>query len=390
MFLNLSELQARIELIKNQLITSAELWIDTQNDATLNQIKGNWLNAVKSANRDEMQRKLQESDVPLVRTDQLLHSMSVASSSSEPGSSLALEVVDESSKDKYYRSVYNPVVDEPDTQLICLSQLTTVFEQLHQLSDYLSPLEFQVSFRDLKLAQTMGVSINNEWCYVEKGMQTVRCYAARLQQATQQFEHASAENEKLISLNQIQIDIRTRQFEATLRCLASSVSSAYELEKDTRNRLVRMFSAFLPWHAMFHQLLTNLFGTDGVTHPDTDSISFLDSRIIEITTLVQNHNQTPQNAISDEYHRLFQATQSELDKFNRKLETMRGNLVVAEQMGALHHVALFLPTGVTGFYTFFNRLQGMPRLLGQADTSMRYDNDRLIDTEESARQGYHQ
>ncbi|MBL7480495.1 hypothetical protein IZU94_11045 [Legionella sp. 27fs60] len=387
--MNLSDLQARIALIRTQLISSAETWIDTQNNATLNQHKSNWLNAVKSANRDEMQRMLQEGDVPLVRSDQLLHSISVASSSSEEGDSLALAVVDESSRDSYYRSVYNPVVADPDTHLVCLSQLTTVFEQLYQLEDYLSPLEFHVSFRDLKLAQAMGVSMNDEWCFVEKGVETVRCYTARLHQANQQLSQARAENEKLISLNQIQINIRIRQFEETLRYLASTVSAAYELEKDSRNRLVRMFSAYLPWHAMFHQLLTNLFGTDGVTHPDKDSISFLDSRITEITTLVQNHNQTPQDAISEEYHRLIQAAQSELEKFNRKLENMRGNLVVADQMGALHHVALFLPTGVTGYYRFFNRLQTMPRLLGQADTSLQYDDERLIEGADHNRQGYH-
>ena len=389
MFLNLSDLQARIELIRTQLISSAETWIDTQNNVTLNRLKSNWLNAVKSANRDEMQRKLQEGDVPLVRTDQLLHSISVASSSSEEGDSLALAVLDESSRDQYYRSVYNPVVADPDTHLVCLSQLTTVFEQLYQLEDYLSPLEFHVSFRDLKLAQAMGVGMNHEWCFVEKGIETVRCYTARLQQARQQFSHACAENEKLISLNQIQINIRIRQFEETLRYLTSTVGAAYELQKDSRNRLVRLFSAYLPWHAMFHQLLTNLFGTDGVTHPDKDSISFLDSRITEITTLVQNHNQAPQDAISEEYHRLIQAAQSELETFNLKLENMRENLAVADQMGALHHVALFLPTGVTGFYRFFNRLQTMPRLLGQTDASLQYEDERLIEGADHKRQGYH-
>ncbi|KTD47844.1 hypothetical protein [Legionella quateirensis] len=388
MFLNLSELQARIELIRTQLISSAETWIDTQNDITLNQIKGNWLNAVKSANRDEMQRKLQEGDVPLVRTDQFIRSLGVASSSSEEGSSSALEVVDESSNNQYYRSVYNPVVDEPDANLVRLSQLTTVFEQLYQLADYLTPLEFQVSFRDLKLAHAMGVSMNNEWCYVEPGVETVRCYTARLQQGQEQFRHASTDNDKLIGLNQIQINIRTRQFEQTLRSLASTVCSAYELEKDPRNRLVRMFSAYLPWHAMFHHVLTSLFGTEGVTHPDKDSISFLDARITEITTLVETHNQIPHDAIIAEYQRLFQVTQMEFEKFNRKLENMRGNLAVADQMGALHHVALFLPTGVTGFYRFFNRLQTMPRLLGQADSSLQ-DDERLIEGANHNRQGYH-
>lgn len=388
MYLNLSELLERIKWIRNQLITSAETWIDAQYDDMLQAIKSNWRNAVSSANRDEMQRKLQEGNVPLVRADQLLHSMSVASSSLEVRDSSALDVMNELSEDHHYRSVYHPVVDDPGAHLVCLSQLTTIFDLLYQLEDYLSPLELHVSFRGLKLAHAMGVSMNNEWRFVEQGVETVRCYTSRLQQARQQFHHANADVNRLIHLNQAQINIRIRQFEETLHYLVSTVSAAYELQNDSRNRLVRMFSAYLPWHSMFHQLLTGIFGVDAVSHPAKDSIACLDSRVNEITTLVQNQNQIPQDAIFEEYQTIVQATESELNQFNRKLESMTGNLDVAEQMGALHHVALFLPTSVTGFYRFFNRLQNMPRRLGQADASLGYENDRVIDTEDSNRLGY--
>lgn len=378
MYLTIEQLRNQIQLSRNQLADAAELWLSTQNDTALNLIKDAWLNAIKSPNRDEMQIRLQEGNVPIAREDQLIDSFQVSPLSSEPSSSVSLVLVDAGSEhNQHLRCCYVSLSESPNDHLIRLCYLTTLFEQLYQLEDFLVPMELDVSFRGLKLAEAMGNSMNQEWCFVEKGGETVRCYAQRLEQATDQFKDAKGQTSQAIEMIQAQVEIRTRQFEVTLRHFASIVSEAYSLEQDNRMWLFRKLSAYLPWHDMLNQMINNLFGAAYVSHQEQNSVIIEHSGLEAIGTLVQTENQKPLDEIIKNCDDLSKATDLQLKIFQRKLDMMRGNLEVAEQMGALRHMALFLPSSVSGFHHFFSRLQRLPGLLPARDFASESDNRRV-------------
>ncbi|CAM2883341.1 hypothetical protein [Legionella worsleiensis] len=383
MFLSLSELQSGIELARNQLITAAEYWIETQHDVGLNPIKRAWLTAVKSPNREEMQRALQKENVPLLRTEQFVAGVSSPDSST---SSLTTPGA-ESFEDGYYRSYYQPVDAEPEAYLLRLSHLTTVFELLFQLHDYLSSSECFVPLSALELAHAMGISMNQEWCHVKSGKGTVHLYSSRLEVAREQFLRANTFLEHMLEMHQIQINIRVRQFAATLSFLVSTLCATYALEHDSRHFLARLFRTYHPWHSLLHQLSVSLFGTDAVMHPDKNSMVIWDAKTVELAGLVRNHMQTALDAKANEFHRLVHATQLQLDEFTRKLENMSSNLAVSKRLGAMHQVAVHLPTGIGGFYGFFNQLERLPCLSHRMGGLVDVNTEEVIDAKGFRRTG---
>ena len=375
MFLTIQELRAQIQIAKEQLIESARIWLDSKKDLINEQDKNNWLEALQSSSSDLMQDHLKQEGSFLVRQDRIV---------SQVPRKYDSEAVESTDQALIVRRVYESVIDTNEvTSGMC--QITTLIEQLHHMDDLLIPLESYVQLNPLNLVHEMTVSIHNELRFTEQGLQTVAHYKQRLNIAQQLFE--SAQRKNLIALEQVneQLNILSIQFAETLRFFASSLSDIYSSAEDTRFWLIRSLSAYLPWHAMVHQLGTNLFGKDGVIHPDHKLMSIQDQKLVSLYNLFVTDHKNPIDQLQKQHTKLCDEIQQKLIILTRRLDSMGNSLDVRAILSLRPDSGYLLmpkPTELLGMYTFFQKLNAVSRVSLKEIPAEAYQQDSATHQEQ--------
>lgn len=354
MFLTIKELRAQIQIAKEQLIESARIWVDSKKDLIHEEDKNNWLEALQSSSSDLMQDHLRQQGSFLVRQDRIV---------SQVPRKYDSEAVESTEPTLIVRRVYESVNDTNEV-MSGLGQITTLMEQLHHLDDLLIPLEPYVQLNPLNLVQEMAASIHNELRYVEQGSQTVAHYKQRLKIAQQLFE--SAQRKNLIAFDHVneQLNSISIQFAETLRFFASTLSDTYSSTEDTRFWLIRSLSAYLPWHGMVHRLATNLFGKDGVIHPDHKLLSIQDQKLESLYNLFVSDHKNPIDHLQKQHSNLCDKIEQKLRILTRRLDSMSNSLDVREMLSLRPGSAILLlpkPNELLGIYNFFRRLDAVSR-----------------------------
>lgn len=360
MYLTIEELRAQIQLAKKQLITSAEVWLNSE-ELIPEQGRENWLAALNAPDSESLQIELQERDLPLVRQDYIVRPDGGLESSQDSTQSVITALLRSSEQPQpATRSVYVPLLqDEGITILTKLCHITTLMEQLHQMEDCLDPIKPLVHFKALELAQAMAIGINSEWRFVDQGVQTVNSYHQRLELAQAQLEEAQKVNLSALGLFAGQISFKASQFTQTLKFFALSLNEAFSLEKDNRAWIIRKLTAYRPWHGMIHNLAVTLFGHENVNHSIEGTLAVQESRLNALNVLLNQHLREPLLKLEARYHQFSQSTTNELKTVQFKLNAMRNKLNMIEALGLKRLFALHMPTLVLGPHGFFQRIHAL-------------------------------
>ncbi|KTD65056.1 hypothetical protein [Legionella shakespearei] len=397
MSLTINELRALIQSAKQQLVASAETWLNTQGEINPPVRFEHWLDALRAPDSDALQRALQSKNFPLIREDLthgsgselildtqpwmgalqvLLRQDSLptrtgvainldAQTMSEPSRSFSQELVNSVLQYSEHaqpteKKVYRPVSHMQQTPiLIQIARITTLMGQLHQMESCLEVIQPQVDLRALQLTQAMIMSITvNEWRFVEPGVDTVNAYEQRLQLVRDQLMKVQQINLPNLTLFAKQISIQVSQFAQTLQFFTESLNEAFSSEQDNRSWLIKMLT-YHPWHGMIHGLAVTLFGSRHVTHSNEGALEVDPATLSDLNAQLQQNLREPLVNLSTEYATLTQSVISELSAGQERVDNMRDNLNHVARQGLARLFALRTPTAILGPYGFFQRIHAL-------------------------------
>lgn len=383
MTITIEKLRIQIQKARAQLISSVEAWLNTEQGFTQDD-KNKWLDAVKSLTSEEMQRKLQASNFPLQRLDQITRVPEVEVIVNDEAQDPELPVPVKEPIDLTRRTyVISPKLENPTLSKLC--QLTTLFEQLHHLEELLTPFDLPIPFDDIRLAHAMACSITQEWRFVKKGVNTVAYYTSRAKDVHEQLKRAQAECLNSFQLLEAPLENKLLQFAETLSFFAESLTQAYSLVIDDRI-LVELWAfttfrirAYLPWQDMINQLTTQLFEANGFHHPNLNTLLVNGDSISGIIESVDNQTKKPFTALREEYQLLSNTAEVELQAVCEKLKYMATSINVQQQIGLRR--AVIMGTQGLGFFSFFQNLQAIQKA---SDASLLLDDKTYEESGKSA------
>lgn len=399
MSLTIDEIRSLIQTAKQQLVASAGVWLDAQEETPTLTSHSDWLDALAAPDSDALQAVLREKGIQLLRVDsqesainepefvlntahglvgplpELLrqdllpvpmrvdNDVSQTSHPQQQFSKVLVDAVVEYSEQiqPTERRLYRPVSHlSNDNFLIQLARITTLMEQLHQMESCLKVIQPQVDLTSLQLANAMAISITvNEWRFVKPGVETVNAYEQRLQLVRDQMANVQQINLPNLTFYAKQISIQASQFAQTLLLFSHSLNAAFSSEHDDRSWLRRKLTSYRPWHGMLHQLAVTLFGRKNVIHSNEGTLEVQPVVLDNLNLQLRQSLRAPLVSLSTKYAALTQSTINELSDGQEKVNNMKANLSLVAKMGLARLFALNTPTAFLGPYGFFQRFHAL-------------------------------